>query len=152
MPSKKPYQGRTPAPLRGGGLYDPSFEHDGCGVGFVANLNQERTHGVLSNALIVLDNLVHRGAIGGDRATQKRLLEAKEVRTILEEPQFGGNPYIDQDMVLCGDMNDDPDSKVIEVLTRSRGISAKSSSMSSRELMETPTRPTSPSAIGWSAS
>jgi glutamate synthase (NADPH/NADH) large chain/glutamate synthase (ferredoxin) len=54
---------------RAGGLYDPAFEHDGCGVGFVANLNGTRSHGVISKALTVLDNLVHRGAIGGDKAT-----------------------------------------------------------------------------------
>lgn len=66
-----------------------------------------------------------KSKIGGDKATEKRLLEAREVRTILEEPQFGGNPYIDQDMVLCGDMNDDPDSQVAEVLTRGDKQGAK---------------------------
>jgi glutamate synthase (NADPH/NADH) large chain/glutamate synthase (ferredoxin) len=55
--------------LRAEGLYDPAFEHDSCGVGFVANLNRTRSHGVISKALTVLDNLVHRGAIGGDKAT-----------------------------------------------------------------------------------
>jgi len=59
----------TPAPSRAGGLYDPAFEHDSCGVGFVANLNRVRTHGVISKALTILDNLVHRGAVGGDGAT-----------------------------------------------------------------------------------
>ena len=54
---------------RAEGLYDPAFEHDGCGVGFVANLNRTPSHGVISKALTVLDNLVHRGAIGGDKAT-----------------------------------------------------------------------------------
>ena len=57
------------APLSAGGLYDPAFEHDSCGVGFVANLNRVRTHGVISKALTILDNLVHRGAVGGDGAT-----------------------------------------------------------------------------------
>jgi glutamate synthase (NADPH/NADH) large chain len=55
--------------LRAEGLYDPAFEHDGCGVGFVANLHGTRTHDVISKALTILDNLVHRGAVGGDGAT-----------------------------------------------------------------------------------
>ena len=64
-----PKEQQPRAPLREGGLYDPAFEHDGCGVGFVANLNRTPSHGVISKALTVLDNLVHRGAIGGDKAT-----------------------------------------------------------------------------------
>lgn len=47
----------------------------------------------------------------------KRRCEASEIRSILEEPPFGATPFIDQPMLLCGDMNDDPDSEVIEVLT-----------------------------------
>lgn len=58
-----------------------------------------------------------KSKIGGEGAAGKRRLEAAEIRSILEEPQFGGNPYIEQDMVLCGDMNDDPDSAVVQILT-----------------------------------
>ena len=50
-------------------LYDPAFEHDGCGVGFVARLDAEPRHSVVEDALQVLINLEHRGAVGGDRAT-----------------------------------------------------------------------------------
>lgn len=57
-----------------------------------------------------------KSKIGGEDAQQKRRLEVAEIRTILEEPQFGGNAYIGQDLVLCGDMNDDPDSEVIREL------------------------------------
>ena len=46
----------------------------------------------------------------------KRALETHEIRTILETPQFGGNPFIAQDMVLCGDMNDDPGSEAVAIL------------------------------------
>jgi glutamate synthase (NADPH) large chain len=51
------------------GLYDPRFEHDACGVGFVADLSGRRSHDVVSRALKVLCNLEHRGAKGGDPGT-----------------------------------------------------------------------------------
>src|SRR6516165_10723559 len=51
------------------GLYDPGFEHDACGVGFVADLSGRRSHGVVSRALKVLRQLEHRGAKGGDPGT-----------------------------------------------------------------------------------
>ncbi|HYB15980.1 MAG TPA: glutamate synthase large subunit [Streptosporangiaceae bacterium] len=51
------------------GLYDPGFEHDACGVGFVADLSGRPGHGVVSRALNVLCHLEHRGARGGDPGT-----------------------------------------------------------------------------------
>ncbi len=51
------------------GLYDPRFEHDACGVGFVANINGSRTHEIVTNGIQVLINLTHRGATGGDNNT-----------------------------------------------------------------------------------
>ena len=51
------------------GLYDPQFEHDACGVGFVADLSGRGGHDVVANALRVLRNLEHRGAQGGDPGT-----------------------------------------------------------------------------------
>ncbi|WP_028647808.1 glutamate synthase large subunit [Nocardiopsis sp. CNT312] len=48
------------------GLYDPAFEHDACGVGFVADLNGRRSHDTVQKALTVLRNLDHRGAAGAD--------------------------------------------------------------------------------------
>ncbi|HMD23113.1 MAG TPA: glutamate synthase central domain-containing protein, partial [Streptosporangiaceae bacterium] len=51
------------------GLYDPSFEHDACGVGFVADLSGRGGHDVVSQALRVLCHLEHRGAQGGDPGT-----------------------------------------------------------------------------------
>ena len=47
-----------------GGLYDPAFEHDACGVAFVADLAGRRSHEVVANALTALRNLEHRGATG----------------------------------------------------------------------------------------
>ncbi|MDQ2815147.1 MAG: glutamate synthase large subunit [Actinomycetota bacterium] len=51
------------------GLYDPQFEHDACGVGFVADLSGRGAHEVVAKALRVLCNLEHRGAQGGDPGT-----------------------------------------------------------------------------------
>ncbi len=51
------------------GLYDPSFEHDACGVGFVADLSGRGGHDVVAQALQVLCHLEHRGAQGGDPGT-----------------------------------------------------------------------------------
>ncbi len=51
------------------GLYDPQFEHDACGVGFVAHIKGKRSHSIIKNALIVLEKLEHRGACGCDDET-----------------------------------------------------------------------------------
>ncbi len=51
------------------GLYDPAYEHDSCGVGFVAQLDGTATHALLDKAVHVLINLEHRGAVGGDKST-----------------------------------------------------------------------------------
>jgi glutamate synthase (NADPH/NADH) large chain/glutamate synthase (ferredoxin) len=51
------------------GLYDPRFEHDACGVGMVARLDNQPTHEVISRAITALENLEHRGASGADPCT-----------------------------------------------------------------------------------
>jgi len=48
------------------GLYDPRNEHDACGVGMVAHIKGEKSHGIISQALTILANLDHRGAVGAD--------------------------------------------------------------------------------------
>jgi len=50
-------------------LYNPEFEHDACGVGFIAKINGERSHDVLVRALSALKCLAHRGAIDADAIT-----------------------------------------------------------------------------------
>jgi glutamate synthase (NADPH/NADH) large chain len=47
-------------------LYDPSFEHDACGVGMVADLTGRTTFETIADALTILENLEHRGATGAD--------------------------------------------------------------------------------------
>jgi glutamate synthase (NADPH/NADH) large chain len=56
-------------PAANQGLYDSRFEHDACGVGFVADLRAAGGHDVVASALRVLCNLEHRGAAGADPDT-----------------------------------------------------------------------------------
>src|SRR6266404_2144675 len=46
------------------GLYDPRFEHDACGVGFVVDLKARKSHDIVQKAIQILVNLAHRGACG----------------------------------------------------------------------------------------
>jgi glutamate synthase domain-containing protein 2/glutamate synthase domain-containing protein 1/glutamate synthase domain-containing protein 3 len=51
------------------GVYRPEYEHDACGVGFIANIEGKMDHEMVTQAIRILVNLEHRGAIGGDKAT-----------------------------------------------------------------------------------
>ncbi len=48
------------------GLYDPSHEHDACGVGFVADIKGRKSHSIIQQGLEIVTNLTHRGAVGAD--------------------------------------------------------------------------------------
>jgi len=60
------------------GLYDPQFEHDACGVGFIAHVKGQKSHALIRDALTALVNLNHRGACG---------CEAKGDDTAIRRPQ-----------------------------------------------------------------
>ncbi|MBM5811136.1 MAG: glutamate synthase large subunit [Gammaproteobacteria bacterium] len=60
--------GRPTAPPRQG-LYDPAFEHEACGVGFVVDMQGRKSHRILEQAIQVLRNLDHRGACGCEANT-----------------------------------------------------------------------------------
>ncbi|MGK9475533.1 glutamate synthase large subunit [Melioribacter sp. OK-6-Me] len=60
---------RADGRLRKNALYDPKFESDSCGVGFLAKLDGIPTHKVVEEAIKILVNLEHRGALGGDKST-----------------------------------------------------------------------------------
>ena len=49
------------------GLYSPTHEHDACGVGFVAHIKGLKSHSIVEQGLKILENLVHRGAVGADK-------------------------------------------------------------------------------------
>ena len=51
------------------GLYDPWFEHDACGVGFVVDLKNRKSHDIVQKGLQILLNLQHRGACGCEANT-----------------------------------------------------------------------------------
>lgn len=51
------------------GLYDPQFEHDACGVGFVVDIKGRKSHEIVRDALTLLNNLTHRGARGAEANT-----------------------------------------------------------------------------------
>jgi glutamate synthase (NADPH/NADH) large chain len=48
------------------GLYDPRNEHDACGVGFIAQIKNQKSHDIVAKGLGILCNLEHRGAVGAD--------------------------------------------------------------------------------------
>ncbi|MGD1043702.1 MAG: glutamate synthase large subunit [Bacteroidota bacterium] len=50
-------------------LYDPRNEHDACGIGFIVNVNAERSHETIMKGIQILVNLTHRGASGSDPKT-----------------------------------------------------------------------------------
>src|SRR6266545_3007957 len=51
------------------GLYDPQYEHDACGVGFVVDMKGRRSHDLVEKGIQVLLNLEHRGACGCEKNT-----------------------------------------------------------------------------------
>src|SRR5712672_4061669 len=48
------------------GLYDPALDKDSCGVGFIADIKGKKSHKLIEDALAILCNLEHRGAVGAD--------------------------------------------------------------------------------------
>ena len=84
------------------GLYDPRFEHDACGVGFIAHIKGQKSHAIVAQGLQILQNLDHRGACGCEENTgdgagillqmpHKFLVEAcaKEKLSLPEAGQYG---------------------------------------------------------------
>src|SRR5690606_18028830 len=59
----------APSTAHADGLYDSIHEHDACGVAMVARLDNEPRHEVVSQGLLALENLEHRGAAGADAST-----------------------------------------------------------------------------------
>ncbi len=53
----------------GSSLYDPRFEHDACGIGFIADIHGRRSHTLLRQALTAVANMAHRGAVADDGQT-----------------------------------------------------------------------------------
>ncbi|MYH63078.1 MAG: hypothetical protein F4148_15410, partial [Caldilineaceae bacterium SB0675_bin_29] len=88
------YHKSTPHSLAGlpakQGLYDPRYEHDACGVGFVVNIKGEKSNAIVTQGLEVLLNLAHRGACGcepntGDGAGVLMQMPDKFMRKVADE-------------------------------------------------------------------
>ena len=58
--------GRDVEPATAQGLYDPALDKASCGVGFIADIKARRSHQIIDDALAILRNLEHRGAVGAD--------------------------------------------------------------------------------------
>ncbi len=84
------------------GLYDPAFERDSCGVGFVAQIHGKQSHTIIRHARDMLVNMTHRGAVGSEResgdgagiltALPDRLLRrelSREGKTLPEKGRYG---------------------------------------------------------------
>ncbi len=61
--------GRGFYPADSNGLYSPSYEHDGCGVGLVVKIDGSKHHSIVDQGLKVLEHMAHRGAEGADNKT-----------------------------------------------------------------------------------
>ncbi len=102
------------------GLYDPRFEHDSCGVGFIADLNGEETHETIGTAKEILLNMRHRGALGADENTGDgagllcsfpesffRNIAKQESMNLPEDGLFGiGTFFFARDRAMQDDMKD----------------------------------------------
>ena len=53
-------------PIKQEGLYHFMNEHDACGIGFYANMDNVRSHGIVIKSLEMLERLDHRGGVGAD--------------------------------------------------------------------------------------
>jgi len=78
-------------------LYKPSFEHDACGIGAIANTDAEASHQIIKDALSMLENMEHRGGTGADPETGDGAgiliqLNQKLVRLLLNDAQVKSDP------------------------------------------------------------
>jgi glutamate synthase (NADPH/NADH) large chain/glutamate synthase (ferredoxin) len=84
-------------------LYDPSFEHDACGVGFIANQNGRKERRVVDYALEALCSLAHRGALDADAKTGDGAGVLTQLPHELFRPEvekLGGNLHDDKDLAV----------------------------------------------------
>lgn len=74
------------------GLYDPQFEHDSCGVGFVCDIKGRKSYEIVQKGIEVLERLSHRGAVGADPETGDGagILIQMPHRFLLKEGQKSG--------------------------------------------------------------
>ncbi|MDT4918238.1 MAG: glutamate synthase large chain, partial [Pseudonocardiales bacterium] len=101
------------------GLYDPQFEHDACGVAFVADLHGRASHRIVEQALTALHNLDHRGAAGaepssGDGAGITVQVPDRFLREVVDFPLPAPGAYVVGTVFLPDD--DDAAAQVRELV------------------------------------
>ena len=113
---------------RGQGLYDPSQEHDACGVGMVTTLNREATRAIVDKAIEVLVNLNHRGAVGAEENTgdgagilmsmPDEFMRASVGITLPPAGHYAaGMAFLDRDIAVSGQQEQD-----IAAIVRDEGL------------------------------
>ena len=121
------------------GLYDPAQEHDACGIGFVANMHGAKSHEIVDQALQILLNLDHRGAVGADPTmgdgaglliqTPHDLLAQVAPEAGIELPAFGSyaaaNVFLPRDASLRRRCEEGALMKVFARSVRSRSMSGR---------------------------
>lgn len=114
--------------MRSVGLYNPRYEHDGCGVGFVANVDGTRTHEIIEKGIEVLVNLLHRGAAGEDPETGdgagiltqlpdaffRRECESKSISLPSSGAYGAGMVFLPRDTELAGQCREILEATVLE--------------------------------------
>ena len=88
------------------GLYDPQFEHDNCGVGFVCNMNGKKSNDIILKSLDILENMSHRGAVGADPKTLHAALKIFYSRITLMHKELCEKITIDFNLKFNNGVND----------------------------------------------
>ena len=129
------------------GLYDPSSEHDACGVGMVTTLNKRPERKIIDDAIEVLVNLNHRGAVGAEENTgdgagilMSMPDEFMRATTGVELPEAGhyaaGIAFLDRDIATSGQQE-----QAIASIVREEGL----------EVLAWRVVPTNPDGLGLQA-
>ena len=110
-------------------LYDPRYEHDSCGVGFVANLDGAKSRRVLDTALQAVVNVTHRGAVSADAKTGDGAGVLTQIPSAIFAPEsarMGASVANDGDLAVGVAFlpQDDPGParRIIEEAVRDRGL------------------------------
>src|SRR4029079_7576679 len=88
-------------PAASAGVYDPRFEHDACGVGFVARLSGEPAHDIVAKAVEAVANLSHRGAVAADGKSGDGSGVLTQIPRKLLQPLTGQPPDAPLGVAMC---------------------------------------------------
>ena len=112
------------------GLYDPAYEHDACGMGLVANVHGIKSHGLVDQALTVLERLEHRGASGAEVATgdgagillqvPDRFFRSLASESGIELPEVGR--YVTGILMVGGELSTDFALEEVRTVADSKGL------------------------------